>query len=156
MSRGFDEDMLSVVDDLLGRGVPRAKIVSQVAHEFSAERRVVKRALDEVLRRWGARVEDATPDEQRSQLVGMTASLYQECRQLKHHKSALSCIDTMARLLGLTRPDVLAVTGVLDGRGALTSTDEVRKRLDELRRRQLGAGGTGEGNDGGGEDPDPN
>jgi hypothetical protein len=150
MSRGWDEKMLAEVDQALGRGEPQGAVVDRVAASWGVEPRKVKRAIAEVLRRWGSRVVDADPDEQRAHLVGLVVSIYRESRAKGHGKVALACVDSMARILGLTRPDVLAVAGVLDQRGALTSPDEVRARLAELRQRQLGAATDDEG---GGGDP---
>lgn len=102
MSRRFDEQLMTEVDDALGRGEGHGAIVDRLALDFGVERRVVKRAIAVTLRRCAARVTDADPDEQRATLLGSYLSIYRETRRLKHHKTALAALDSIAKLLGLT------------------------------------------------------
>jgi hypothetical protein len=139
VSRGWNEDLLAAVAEQLGRGVPQGTVVKVLADEFTVERRVVKRAIAEVFRRWGERME-LSPETTRAELVGMALNLYGETRRLGHHKSALAALDLLSKLLGLTRAEAQPIAlAVLDRQGALSSPEEVRARLAELRQRQLGA-----------------
>jgi len=148
VGRRFNDARLGEVEEALGLGVSHATIVAHHATEWGVESRQVTRYLTEVLRRWGARVTDATPDEQRADLAGRLMSCYADARRRGHTKTAIVALDSLAKLLGLTRPDAQVAINVLDTSGALSSPASVRARLAELRQAQLPAATDG-GDDGG-------
>ncbi len=142
MGRRFDSSWLARVEDALGRGVPHDMTIAELSADLGISAKRGRRYIEAVLSTWAERVTSATPDDQRGELVGMALSVYREARRKGHVKSALAAVETTARLLGLVGPQAqVAVFNAIDASGALTSPESVRARLDELRAKQLPAGG---------------
>jgi hypothetical protein len=142
VGRRFDSSWLARVEDALGRGVPHELIIGELSADLGIPARRARRYIEAVLSSWAERVTSASTEEQRGELVGMTLSVYREARRKGHVKSALAAVETTARLLGLVGPAAqVAVFNAIDPSGALTSNESVRARLDELRAKQLPAGG---------------